>query len=74
MIVRLSDRPTSISRTRVPQAPCRLMRPADFTGYPSREIMMSATRKAFAMMVKVGFTASIDGNKLASVTYRLSRS
>jgi hypothetical protein len=31
-------------------------------------MICSATRKALAMMVSVGFTAPIDGKKLASVT------
>ncbi len=34
----------------------------------SRSLMMSATRSALAMIVSVGFTAPIDGKKLASVT------
>ena len=33
-----------------------------------RSLMMSATRKALAMMVSVGLTAPMDGKKLASVT------
>jgi hypothetical protein len=33
----------------------------------SRSLMMSATRSALAMIVSVGFTAPIDGKKLASV-------
>ena len=34
----------------------------------SRPLMWSATRSALAMMVSVGFTAPIEGKKLASVT------
>ena len=41
---------------------------------PRRCLIPSATRSALAMIVRVGFTAPIDGKKLASVTYRLSRS
>ena len=33
-----------------------------------RALIRSATRKALAMMVRVGFTAPMDGKKLASVT------
>jgi len=33
---------------------------------PSRSLILSATRRALAMMVKVGFTAPIEGKKLAS--------
>ena len=33
----------------------------------SRSLMMSATRSALAMIVSVGFTAPIEGKKLASV-------
>lgn len=36
--------------------------------------MPSPTRSAFAMMVKAGFTAPIEGRKLPSTTYKLSRS
>ena len=35
---------------------------------PSRSRIRSATRSALAMMVSVGFTAPIEGKKLASVT------
>jgi hypothetical protein len=34
--------------------------------------MQSPTRSALAIIVGVGFTAPIDGKKLASVTYKLS--
>jgi len=34
----------------------------------------SPTRSAFAMMVKAGFTAPIEGRKLPSTRYKLSRS
>ena len=36
--------------------------------YPSRSLSRSATRSALAMIVSVGFTAPIEGKKLASVT------
>ena len=35
---------------------------------PSRSPIWSATRRALAMMVSVGFTAPMEGKKLASVT------
>ena len=35
---------------------------------PNRSPIRSATRRALAMMVSVGFTAPIEGKKLASVT------
>lgn len=41
---------------------------------PKRSLMRSATRRALAMMVSVGFTAPIEGKKLASAMYRLSSS
>ena len=34
----------------------------------SRDAILSATRRALATMVSVGFTAPIEGKKLASVT------
>ncbi len=40
----------------------------DDGGGHRRPFRMSATRSAFAMMVSVGFTAPIEGKKLASVT------
>ncbi len=36
--------------------------------YFSRSAIRSATRRALAMIVNVGFTAPIEGKKLASVT------
>src|ERR1041385_1747075 len=41
---------------------------------PSRSNKWSPTRNAFAMIVRAGFTAPLDGKKLASTTYRLSSS
>src|SRR6185437_14622734 len=41
---------------------------------PSRSAIRSATRSALAIIVSVGFTAPIDGKKLASAMYRLSSS
>ena len=38
------------------------------SSHARRSLMMSATRKALAMMVSVGLTAPMDGKKLASVT------
>jgi hypothetical protein len=35
---------------------------------PSRALMWSATRRAFAMIVSVGFTAPMEGKKLPSAT------
>ena len=43
-----------------------------FGGRHRRPLMMSATRSALAMIVSVGFTAPIEGKKLASAIYRLS--
>src|SRR5205823_6666145 len=40
----------------------------------SLSIRWSPTRSAFAMTVRAGFVAPQDGKKLASTTYRLSRS
>ncbi len=42
--------------------------PLYLSGYPSRSAMCSPTRKALAMIVRVGLTAPIEGKKLASVT------
>ena len=40
----------------------------DCRRHHSRSLMISATRSALAMIVSVGFTAPIEGKKLASVT------
>ena len=49
-------------------APARPRRPPGIGLQPRRCLMRSATRRALAMMVRVGFTAPMEGKKLASVT------
>src|SRR6516162_10723360 len=41
---------------------------------PRRCFRCSPTRKALAIIVSAGLTAALDGKKLPSTTYRLSRS
>ena len=43
-------------------------RSSQHCGQPSRSMRCSPTRRALAMIVRVGFTAPIDGKKLESTT------